>query len=182
MYDLRIRGMNFAQWDEEFIINEHASLLLKPSVLMLFELLDFNPRLVVEKPGLLNADLLYPVAWGFLRPVGQAHIHLTRTRIQLYRHKFKFDQEFKQRRPVDARTPPVLMEFMWPKKDQYPSFLEVELSFTAKSDAIIPRQHLSRAPWEKEMGLESFERIESKLARPSARRENAFGDEPLFKK
>lgn len=165
MFDLRIRGMNLAQWDEDFILNEYAAHLLKPNVLLLFELLDFNPRMIFEKRHLLNADLLYPIAWGFLRPVGTAHIHVARTRIQLYKHKFKYDEEFKQRRPIDARTPPVLMEFMWPKKEQYPSFLELELSFTPKSDIMLERKHISRAPWEREIGLESYESIESKIGK-----------------
>jgi hypothetical protein len=106
---------------------------------MLFEILDFNPRMIFEKRNLLNADLLYPIAWGYLRPVGSAYIHLSRTRIQLYKHKFNYNEEFKQRRPIDPRTPPILMEFMWPKREQYPSFLEIELSFTPKSDIILDR-------------------------------------------
>jgi hypothetical protein len=73
------------------------------------------------------------------------------------------------KRPYDSRTPSVLMEFNWPKKEQYPSFLEIETSLTLKSDIRINRQHISRMPWEKEIGLESYEMIESRLTRPSAR-------------
>ena len=69
------------------------------------------------------------------------------------------------RKPFDHRTPNVLLEFNWPKKIQYPSFLEIELSFTPKSDIIIKRQHISRAPWELEQGLESYKAIESKLTK-----------------
>jgi jouberin len=72
MYDLRIRGMNLAQWEEEFIINEYAHYLLRPNVLILFEILDFNPQMIFENRNLLNADMLYPIAWAYLRPVGCA--------------------------------------------------------------------------------------------------------------
>lgn len=106
---------------------------------MLFEILDFNPSMIFENKKLLNADLLYPIAWGYLRPVGTAHIHMSRVRIQLYKHKFSFDEEIKMKRPYDPRTPSVLMEFNWPKKEFYPSFLEIELTFTPKSDIIIDR-------------------------------------------
>lgn len=181
MHDLRIKGQNLAQWDEEFIINEYAHHLLNPDVLMLFEILDFNPSMIFENRQLLDADLLYPIAWGYLRPVGTAHIHMSRTRIQLYKHKFKYDEDIKMKKPFDHRTPNVLLEFNWPKKIHYPSFLEIELSFTPKSDIIINRFHISRAPWERELGLESYERIESKLTKQSARQETLDND-PIAKK
>lgn len=57
----------------------------------------------------------------------------------------------------------MFLEFNWPKKEQYPSFLEVELQFTPKSEMIIERKHLSRMPWEKEIGRLTFEHIESKI-------------------
>jgi len=60
------------RWDEEFTINELASNILKPNVLLLFEILDFNPSLMFENKKLLNAESLYPVAWAYLRPVGSA--------------------------------------------------------------------------------------------------------------
>jgi hypothetical protein len=81
MYDLRIKGINMATWEEEFIINEYAHYLLRPNVLFLFEILDFNPNLILEGRHLLNADLLYPIAWAYLRPVGTAQIHMSRTRL-----------------------------------------------------------------------------------------------------
>lgn len=81
MYDLRVKGMNLAQWEEEFVINEYNSHLLRPNVLLLFEILDFNPNMIFENRNMLNADLLYPIAWGYLRPVGTAQIHMSRTRL-----------------------------------------------------------------------------------------------------
>ena len=72
MYDLRVKGMNLAQWHEEFIINEKSLHLMNQNVIFLFEILDFNTSMIFESPGLLNADHLYPIAWAYLRPVGAA--------------------------------------------------------------------------------------------------------------
>jgi len=52
---------------------------------------------------------MYPVAWAYLRPLGTAHIHMSRTRLQLYRYKMKNDQPG----IIDLRTPDVLLEFNW---------------------------------------------------------------------
>lgn len=159
MFDLRVKGMNLAQWSEEFVINESARFILQPNIIFLFEILDFNPLMIFENPQLLNADNLYPIAWAYLRPVGTAQIHLARTRLQLYRYKFKYDEEIKKSKALDPRTPPVFLEFNWPKREQYPSFLEIELQFTPKSDMILLRKHVSRFPWEKEIGRVTFENI-----------------------
>ena len=70
--DLRIKGENLARWEEEFTINEYAKTVLRPNILFLFEILDFNPSLMFENKKLLNAEQLYPVAWAYLRPVGSA--------------------------------------------------------------------------------------------------------------
>jgi len=54
MYDLRVKGVNFCEWKEEFVINEKAVNLMKPNVVILFEILEFNPQLVVQNSSLLN--------------------------------------------------------------------------------------------------------------------------------
>jgi len=132
MYDLRVKGVNFCEWYEEFIINEKAPNLLKPNVIMLFEILEFNTQLVIENSSLLNIDKLYPVAWGYLRPLGAASIHIDKVKLQLYHYKFNSDRDIKFNRPFDPRTPEVLLEFDWPNKTKFNSFLEVELTFCQK--------------------------------------------------
>ena len=72
MFDLRVKGMNLAQWEEEFVINESARYVLQPNIIFLFEILDFNVDMMFESPELLNADHFYPIAWAYLRPVGAA--------------------------------------------------------------------------------------------------------------
>lgn len=62
----------------------------------------------------------------------------------------------------------MFLEFNWAYKEQYPSFLEIELSFTNRSDMIMIRKHISRFPWEKEIGKVTFEKMThpSKLPEP----------------
>ena len=83
-FDMRIRGHNSCAWNEEFIINELASHLLSPSTIILFEILEMNPSMIMKKDKRLNFENLYPIAWAYLRPLGTAHIHMTRSRLQLY--------------------------------------------------------------------------------------------------
>lgn len=157
MYDLRVKGVNFCEWNEEFIINERVQELMKPKVMILFEILEFNTQLVLQNSSQLNSDKLYPVAWAYLRPLGAASIHMDKVKLQLYRYRWKSDMRNKFNRPIDPRTPDVLLELNWQQKVKFNSFLEVELQFcNYKSTEVIPRQHFSRAPWEKEIGTRSY--------------------------
>jgi len=155
-YDMRITGQNMCRWNEEFIVNEHASYICRQNVVLLFEILECNTQMILEGDQRLNADNYYPVAWAYLRPLGQADIHLSRNRLQLYRFKFNYDDSVKKARPFDHRTPPVFMEFNWQRRESYPSFLEIDLQFCGRSPIEIPRKHFSRAPWEKEIGLVDY--------------------------
>lgn len=162
-FDMRIKGENSCEWLEDFIVNENAKHLLQPNVLLLFEILELNDNLIMEKSPKLNAERFYPVAWAYLRPLGTSCIHTNRTRLQLFKYKFKYDNEVKQHRPLDPRTPEVLLDFNWKRKEKYPSHFEVELSFVNRPDPIdqpIPRTHYSRAPWEAERSLYPFAEID----------------------
>jgi len=48
------------------------------------------------------------------------------------------------------------MEFNWPRREKYPSYMEVDLQFCGRSDHQIERKHFSRAPWEIEKGLVDY--------------------------
>lgn len=161
-FDMRIKGQTQCTWDESFIINEPVQNLLKPNIILLFEILECNPLLIAEDSGLLNHELLYPVAWAYLRPLGTAHIHVSRSRLQLFKYRMKGDCSTQ----IDTRTPNVLLEFNWNHKVKYPSFLEVDLSFCNRSDSEINRKHFSRAPWEKEIGLLPYLEEELGAVRP----------------
>ena len=87
-FDMRIKGINSCQWNEEFVINEFAQNILKPNVVILFEILELNPAMIAERDPRLNSDNLYPICWAYLRPCGSAHIHLTKSRLQLYKYKY----------------------------------------------------------------------------------------------
>ena len=127
----------------------------------MFELLDFphDPSLLIgpQRSNLLRYDNLYPIAWAYLRPLGSARCHMERIKLQFYKFKFKPDDSLKFNRPVDPRTPDVLLELDWDHKEKFNSFLEIELSFCNKPDLpgaikTIDRKHISRAPWEREIG------------------------------
>lgn len=47
MYDMRIKGVNYCEWDEEFVVNDDAKHIFSKNTLFLFEILEFNPELVV---------------------------------------------------------------------------------------------------------------------------------------
>ena len=129
MYDLRVKGVNFCEWDEEFIINEKVETLMRGNVAFMFEILEFNPHLVIDKSPLLNSEKLYPVAWAYLRPLGTASIHIEKVKLQLYKYKFHSDKsmKFNCNRPIDLMTPEVLVELNFQGKEKFNSFLEVEL-------------------------------------------------------
>ena len=91
-YDMRRTGHNTCQWNESFVVNEHASYICQPHIVILFEILECNTQMIIENDKRLNADLLFPVAWAYLRPLGKADIHLSRNRLQLYRFKFNYDK------------------------------------------------------------------------------------------
>lgn len=165
MYDMRVKGVNFCEWQEEFIINERIQELMKANVLIMFEILEFNTNLVVQNSRLLNADRLYPVAWAYLRPLGAASVHMDRVKLQLYRYRFKADQSTKMNRPIDPRTPDVMLELNWQQKTKFNSYLEVELQFCNRFNNEIERKHFSRAPWEKEIGLYAYTGTKQNFAR-----------------
>lgn len=60
-------------------------------------------------------------------------------------------------RPVDPRTPDVLFELDWPVKTKFNTFLEIDIQFCNKAFEQIQRKHISRAPWEKEIGLFKYQ-------------------------
>jgi hypothetical protein len=74
--------------------------------------LEVNTHLIeTRKTNLLNSEMLYRVAWGYLRPLGTAGINTGRNRIQLYRYKYNSTTETKLQGLVDPRTPEVYLEF-----------------------------------------------------------------------
>ena len=167
MFDLRIKGNNFCEWNEDFVINENVANIFQRDVLIMFEILDFVPLLVVDQSSLLRPDKLYPVAWAYLRPLGSAQIHCDKVKLQLFKYKYRTDASSRFNNPLDPRTPDVLVELHWPDRELFNSFLEVELSFVNKSEEIVQRKHISRAPWEEEVGLYKYS-AKHKAAKGSA--------------
>ena len=136
---------------------------MQQNVVLLFEILECNPVLIVENSKLLNREHLYPVAWAYLTPVGLANVHMSRSRLQLYKYKMTSSANGL----VDLKTPEVFLEFAWQKKEKYPSFLEIQLQFCNRvSNGNVLRKHYSRAPWEREISLYPYYEEEMPVFKP----------------
>lgn len=86
----------------------------------------------------------------------------------MYKYKGKnSDSSFRYKRPIDERTPEVLLEFNWKRKEIYPTFLEIELNFIERMGKII-QPAISKAPWEVETGVYKY--IEGDVEKSRIRR------------
>jgi jouberin len=158
--DLRITGENDPHWNEEFLINDDAQVFLSPDTVLLFEILDFNFKLVKARSKALRSDNFYPVAWAFLRPAGSSKYHMGVNKLQLYRFKYKRPSWFSE-----MHRPEVFYDFNWFRKEFYPSFLRVELRVV---DTPVPSmvKGLTSGPFEREEGLKSFYELEAEAEKP----------------
>lgn len=139
-YDLRDKGEPFAEWMEEFVINEDASNIYKNSVVIFFELLDYDFTIDFKNKN-YSKDFIVPIAWGYLKPVGYSQSYLGKLKIQLYRYKYNRPEQYSALRNKGVayqRTPDVLFEFNYFKREMYQTYLEIEL-------------HLENRPEEKEI-------------------------------
>ena len=130
-YDLREKGESFAEWNEEFYINEDAAVILDSNNIIFFELMDFNLNYSLNK---IN-ECVIPIAWGYLKPVGFSRTYMGKHKIQLYNYKFNRSQQLhdlKNKNREYLRTPDVLYELDWIKKTKYQTFLQIELTLNNK--------------------------------------------------
>ena len=125
-YDLREKGESYAEWNEDFYINEKASSLLDDNIIFFFEVLDYNLDYNLNP----NEDCIIPMAWGYLKPVGFSQTYMGKHKIQLYKYKFNRTtalSDLKKRDPNFIRTPDLLYELDWIKKEKYQTFLQIRL-------------------------------------------------------
>lgn len=176
-YDLRPKAENYCSWYENFVIDCKVEDFLRPNVVILFEILDYSPALILDNSKQLNADNMLPVCWGFLRPIGQARQHLADSKIQLYRYKGRHSKQRRLKNEIDLRTPDVLCELNWPNKSKYPSYLEVNVSFYKPEEKKVI-SHFSRFPWEQEVGLREFRRRDIKRRAIKFQKQKAQEVEP----
>lgn len=149
-FDLRVQGENDPHWDQEFVLDEEMISLLNPNIVILFEILDFNFKLIKEQSNFNRVDGLYPVAWAFMRPAGASKLNFGTSKLQLYRFKYR-----KGVRDYDISTPEAYYSFNWYRKEYYPSFLRVELY---PIDTPILRQvPVSNNVFEKEVPIVTYE-------------------------
>ena len=70
------------------------------------------------------------MAWGYLKPVGFSQTYMGKHKIQLYKYKFnrtKVLSNLKQKVPAFIRTPDLLYELDWIKKEKYQTFFQIRL-------------------------------------------------------
>ena len=125
-YDLRERGESYAEWNEDFYINEKASNLLDDNNIFFFELLDYNLDFKFNP----NEECIIPMAWGFLKPVGFSQTYMGKHKIQLYKYKFRRTKMLSSLKKKDrnfSRIPDLFYELNWIKKEKYQTFLQIKL-------------------------------------------------------
>ena len=125
-YDLREKGESFAEWNEDFYINEKASNLLDDSIIFFFEVLDYNLNFDLN----VNEECIIPIAWGYLKPVGFSQTYMGKHKIQLYKYKYRRTKELMDLKKTNfdfIRTPDLLYELDWIKKEKYQTFLQIRL-------------------------------------------------------
>lgn len=126
-YDLRERGESFAEWNEDFYFNERASYILQNENVILFELLDYHLNYKENE----KEDCIIPMAWGYLKPVGFSQTYLGKHKIQLYKHKYSITKEMSLKKKSEKewiRTPDLLFELDWIKKEKYQTYLQINIS------------------------------------------------------
>eukprot|EP00826_Nyctotherus_ovalis_P049041 TRINITY_DN5858_c0_g1_i5.p1 TRINITY_DN5858_c0_g1~~TRINITY_DN5858_c0_g1_i5.p1 ORF type:complete len:607 (+),score=157.79 TRINITY_DN5858_c0_g1_i5:114-1934(+) len=153
--DFRVSGENRAEFYEGFWVNESLEHVYSESTVILFELLDYSPELIFQGDPSLR-DNLYPVAWAYLRPLGEALVHTSTKRLQFYRYKFVMPPGFYRETQADIRTPLVFFDFNLPYHDEYNSFLEISITFV--DPPVRERvQHPSLNAFEEEVGVRFLE-------------------------
>ena len=125
-YDLREKGESYAEWNEDFYINEKASTLLDDNIIFFFEVLDYNLNFNLNP----KEECIIPMAWGYLKPVGFSQTYMGKHKIQLYKYKFNRTNilsDYKKKNPNFIRTPDLLYELDWIKKEKYQTFIQIRI-------------------------------------------------------
>lgn len=168
--DMTIKGDNDPHWNEEFILDDDAFDLLNPNTVFLFEILDFNFKLIKAGSKLLSSDKMYPIAWGFLRPVGSCKMHLGISKLQLYKYKYKKPLIFSE-----PRRPDVFYNFNWYNKTKYPSFLRIEMLVMPAPE--YTKEFFSLSPFNYEVAQRPWEDLEIQSVRQEVKEEELSKEE-----
>ena len=134
--DFRVTGENRAEYYESFIINESLDSVYGENVVILFEILDYNANLILSSDPVLQENL-YPVAWAYLRPLGESLVHSATKQLQLYRYRMAPSPDFFKQDFADIRTPLVFYDFNWP----------VHVSFCLKIVRRLSTPHFWKLPY-----------------------------------
>ncbi len=97
------------------------------STVILFELLDYNAQLLLDKSHSLNPEGYYRIAWGYLRPLGNGGVNVGRQKIKLYRYKCNSHSASAPGPTNRSLVPDVYYDFRWPYKSTYRGYVQVQL-------------------------------------------------------
>ena len=154
--DLRAIGKSRAEWYEDIVVNVDLERFIENDVLLLFEVLDFSPYLLIENPAELSREGFFRVAWGYLRLAGLSQCHVGQSKVQLYNHIFDTRKYEKTKTAGNNvyNTPDVYFDFVWPIKSKYEGYLAIDFVPESCPEAVrvFPKDPLS--VFEEEEGID----------------------------
>jgi WD40 repeat protein len=154
LYSLRGKGSFIPRWEEDLIFNESMEhLLSSPYTLLLFELLDFSPKLdPVQFP-----DGYQHVAWAFLKLQSvKGKPNVGPLRLQLYRHVENVP------RMADSTVPSIYYEWLYQrntKRVRYPSSVWIHISGVAPLESRVVKAERPQHATDQEVGRISYEQM-----------------------
>ena len=118
--DLREAGNARARFNHQIYLNEDATAFFNENTVALFEVLDYNVKMLKDQMNKLDHELFYRIGWGYLKLNGLARNHVGISKVQMY--KYKFNPTLVNYKTIQMRYPNVPMvyyDFIWPKKVKY---------------------------------------------------------------
>lgn len=122
-FDLKSVGELRPQWKERFLLNVTKEEILKDNVVILFEVMDWN----LSTLSSCNHENLIPIAWGYVKPNGEATHHLGDNKLQLYRYTWSRPRNWVASHSDAIHQPDVWHSFNNPTRVKYDSYLEISI-------------------------------------------------------
>ncbi|OQR94091.1 jouberin [Thraustotheca clavata] len=139
---LSANGQGIPKWNEELNFNDAYANFIRPETIVLFELVDFNPRIEL----LQGMDCYHRVAWGFCRVVSPNSAYNAPTRPQeVMNHRIKLfeyqpsslliEQQIKNMQ-TNRPQPSVFFQFLRHQRVRYPSTLHINFSMVPETSPL----------------------------------------------
>jgi len=121
-----------ADWNEELLLNFHPSLLLRPHLLILVEVVDYGSKIPLQQ--LRRGQGLYSIAWGFLYPTGfDGTPNLGASlRVKLWKYQEPTRMQLAQAEGMGIRTgygriPDIYLQFLSSRRVPFGGFLHLAI-------------------------------------------------------